>query len=132
MDISKYEAFFHDGSIHDISHIEDSVVLSMESAEMDKEDTIDNMILSRNDRISGKLHIEKIEKISENGLPLTGPLKMRYDDAEIFHFKLKQKEVELQIKWGSYPPNPEVDDFSTIVIEAEKVWWENVPNLESN
>lgn len=102
----------------------------MESAEMDEEDIKDDIVLSRDDRIRGKLHIEGTKHIKENNQPYTDILRMKYEDAEIFHFEVNQNKVELQVKWCSYPPKPSIEDFSTIEIEAEKIWWENTPNQE--
>lgn len=129
MNLKNYTSFFHDGSIIAISHTGNEMVLSMESAEMDEEDLKDDIILSKNDRIRGKLHILGIKGIKENGRSYRDTLKMKYEDAEIFHFELNQNKAEFQIKWGSYPPKPYMDDFSTIEIEAEKIWWENIPDL---
>ena len=44
-DIGKYAAFFHDGSIIDINHIGNKMVISMASAEMDEEDFIASVFL---------------------------------------------------------------------------------------
>ena len=56
MDISKYTAFFHDGAIRDIDHKHNKMELSMESAEMDKDDVKENIPLSKYDTIQGKLY----------------------------------------------------------------------------
>jgi len=101
----------------------------MESAEMNEEDIKDNVILSKDDRIRGKLHIEGIKSVKENSLPYLDVLRMKHEDAEIFHFEINQNKAEFQIKWSSYPPKPCIEDFSTIEIEAKKIWWENVPDL---
>ncbi len=97
----------------------------MESAEIDEEDLKDTTILSENHRIQGKLHLENIKNIKENGKPYLVVLKMKYEDAEIFHLEIDKNKVELQIKWSSCPPKLCIEDFSTIEIEAEKIWWEN-------
>ena len=49
-DISKYTDFFHDGSIIDIHHTGDHMVILMASAEIDEEDITDDIILSKDDR----------------------------------------------------------------------------------
>ena len=132
MNIEKYSSFFHDGSIFEISHFKNNVIVSMGSAEVDKEDMEDSIVLSVDDRIRGKLHLEGVKSIKENAQPYAGILKMKYADAEIFHFEMHQGSVEFQIKWGSYPPKSCIEDFSTIEIKAEKIWWENIPDLEYN
>src|SRR5271154_4797791 len=37
--------------------------------------------------------------------------------------------VELQISWRNAPQKPDVNDFSAIVIQADRIWWENIPDL---
>jgi hypothetical protein len=125
MDLKNYTSFFHDGSIIEINHTGNKITLSMESAEMDEEDIKDDVILSRDGRIRGKLHIERVKSINENDKNCSGIFKMKYEDAEISHFEINKNKIELHIKWSSYPPKPCIDDFSTIKIEAEKIWWEN-------
>jgi hypothetical protein len=129
MDIKDYTSFFHDGSIISIDHTGNQMVISMESAELTEEDLKDSIILSENHRIRGKLHIEGVKNITENNKRYHFIFKMKYEDAEIFHFEYSQNTVEFQIKWNSYPPDPCIKDFSTIEIEAEKIYWENIPDL---
>lgn len=129
MDISKYTSFFHDGGIDDIKHIENRMIISMESAEMDKNDINEDITLSKYDTIQGKLHIEGIINITINEKPFSGVLKKIYDSGNIFDFELGKNYVKLLVSWGNYPPKSDIDDFSTIEIEAEKIWWENIPDL---
>lgn len=130
MNISKYTAFFHDGSIINIQHFEDEIVFSMASAEMDEEDIGEDIILSKDDSIHGKLHIKRIRNIKVNKELFLGDIQMNYDYGKIFDLEIKQNSVELSIDWVNFPPKPQVNEFSVIHIEAEKVWWENIPNLE--
>jgi hypothetical protein len=132
MNIKKYTSFFHDGSVLDIQHVNDKMILSMESAEMDKDDIKDDITLSKDDRIRGKLHIEKIKRIKLNKKLFLGTIKKTYDDGGIFDFEIKKNSVELSIDWVNFPPKTEVNDFSVIKIEAEKIWWENIPDLEDS
>jgi len=46
-------------------------------------------------------------------------------------YQIKGKIIELDIKWVNYPPHPNIEDFSTIKIKADQVWWENIPDLET-
>jgi hypothetical protein len=32
----------------------------------------------------------------------------------------------------NFPPKPEINDFSVIKIEAEKIWWENDADSENS
>lgn len=131
MDISDYTAFFHDGSLLEIKHDNDKIELSMSSAEMDEEDLKEPIELSNDDCIVGKLHIEGVKRIVVDDELLESPLKKEYEDGQIFHFKIVNNTVNLEIIWGTYPPKPEMDDFSVITIEGQKVYWENIPDLEA-
>ena len=129
MNIKKYTSLFHDGSVIEINHIKNNAIIYMESAEIDKDDIQDDVVLSKDDRIRGKLHIEGIKSVKDNNQPYLGLLRMKYADTEIHHFEVNQNKVELQIKWYAYPPQPYIEDFSTIEIQAKKIWWENIPDL---
>ncbi len=131
IEISKYAAFFHDGSVMDIRHTGKNLEFSMASAEMDKEDVKDNIILSKDDSIQGKLHLEGIKSIVIGGKSFLGRLEKKYDRGTIFDFELTKNSIELSIDWIDFPPKPEVNEFSVIKIEVEKIWWENIPNLEN-
>jgi len=129
MDISKYTAYFHDGSLIDIKNIDDTIEISLSSAEVDPEDLTDDIPLGEYDRINGILHLEGIKKITRNDLLFNGILKMERQSGEIHRFKIRDAVVELQIDWEDFKPKSQVNDFSTIIIEAEKIYWENKPDL---
>ena len=126
--IEYYASFFHDGSIIAIEHF-NNMEISTESAEMDIEDLKDDTKLSKHDRIAGKLHLENIKTISIDEIPYFGTLQMSYDEGSIFGFIVGKQTVELQIIWENFSPKPAVNEFSTIKITAEKIWWENIPDL---
>jgi hypothetical protein len=130
MDISKYTSFFHDGAIMDIRHVDDSIDLAMYSAEMDEDDLQDDIVLSKDNSIQGWLHIEGIKNITINENPFSGVLKKTHDHVGIFHFELTNVFVEFDLIWENYRPKSEMYDFSSIKIEAEKIWWETIPDLE--
>jgi len=130
--IEYYAPFFHDGSIIAIEHHHNNMEISMQSAQMDIEDLKDDTKLSEHDRIKGKLHLENIKTIIIDEIPYFGILQMSYDEGGIFCFIVDKQMVELQIIWENFPPKPDVaadDEFSTIKIAAEKIWWENIPDL---
>ncbi|MDN3507486.1 MAG: hypothetical protein P0S94_01040 [Simkaniaceae bacterium] len=132
MDISIYAPFFHDGTVYDIQHSSNTMVVSMSSAEMDNNDMTEDTDLSKDNSIQGKLHIEGIHCIKVNDTFFTGQIKKDHDYCKIFDLEIGNQEVEMSIIWRNSPPNLEEEDFSTITIQAEKVWWENIPNLEDD
>lgn len=127
--ISQYTSFFHDGSIMNIEHLGSNLIFTMGSAEIDREDLKDNIILSSNDRIKGKLHIEKVKTIVINDQLFLGILKQEYDDGEILHLTIKKHFVEITVQWIDFPPKLEKEVFSIIQVQAEKIYWENIPDL---
>jgi hypothetical protein len=131
IDISKYSSYFHDGSIFNIEHIENTIILSMSSAQMDVEDLNDDITLSANNCIQGKLHLEKVKKIIVDKKPIKGTFKLLYDDAEILDFEIKETSVIFFIQWINYPPKSDIAKYSDIQIKSDKIWWENIPDLET-
>jgi hypothetical protein len=129
MGISKYEAYFHDGSLYNIEHKKNQIILSMSSAEMDTTDMKDDIPFSSDDTLKGRLHIEGIKSITIDDKPLFDILKMHYEKAGIFNLEIKKHSVELQLIWKTYTPKPKEMDFSTIKIEATTIYWEPVPDL---
>ena len=131
--ISKYTAYFHDGSLVAIEYGKNNteLTLTLESAEVDPEDIKDPIPLSKDDRIKGKLHLKGIKNIYINDEKLSTPLKMTYDDGGIFDLEIKDNELILDISWCNYPPKARVDDFSSITIAVKDVRWENIPDLEA-
>ncbi|MBS0584949.1 MAG: hypothetical protein JSR76_01445 [Verrucomicrobia bacterium] len=100
----------------------------MESAEISPEENLDNIVLSENITIKGKLHLEKVDLVIENEkeIPL---LKMLYDNGNILHFKINDGTVSLDLEWVNFPPNPNVTSYSFYTIHTKKIWWENIPDL---
>ncbi len=131
MDISEYAAWFHDGSLIEIFHSKNKIELSLESAELTYEDVPKGITLSKHSTIKGKLHLDGVKKITVDDSLFEGILKKEYDGGGIFDLEIKDDNVEISIKWSNYPPKPRVTDFSTITINAENIWWENIPDLES-
>ncbi len=129
MDISKYASYFHDGALYDIKHTNDTIELYFASAEVDPEDIEDNIPLGKYDRIKGVLHLEGIKKITRNKLPVDKKLNMEHPRGNIFNLNIAENFVELQIDWEEVSPQINCNDFSTIKIEADKIYWENKPDL---
>ena len=131
--ISKYTAFFHDGSLIAIDYGKNDteLTLTMESAEVAPEELPGNIALSDDDRVTGKLHLKGVKNIYIDRKKLLAPLKMNYDDGDIFRFRIKENKVYLHIIWNNYPLKHSVDDCSTVTIDVENLYWENIPDLET-
>ncbi len=130
MDISKYAGYFHDGGLYDIKQKNGKIELFMSSAEMDPDDLQDDIPLGQGDCITGILHLEGVRKITRNKQPFIGELKMEHQSGSIFNLEITTTTVMLDIIWSDYKPVPRSDiDFSTIEIEADKIYWENKPDL---
>ncbi len=127
--IQKYLHEFHDGSLINIEHTDQECIFSLESAEMDPADMKDDIPLSERGTIKGKLHLTKIQSIKINEFSFHGRLKLQYDYGTIFDFETQNNVVELQISWRNAPKKPDVNDFSTIIVQADHIWWENMPDL---
>ena len=98
----------------------------------EQEELPGTILLSSDDSITGKLHVINIKSIEVNEKPFFGILTKDYDSAEILDFEMENHStLLLGIQWGNYPPKARVDNFSTIIIKAEKMWWENIPDLEA-
>jgi len=127
--IKKYLHEFHDGALLAIKCIGEGHVFSLESAEMDISDMKDSLLLSERRTIKGKLHLELVQSVTVNELIFEDKLKMKYDYGSIFDFDIRDNTVELQISWRNSPQKPYVNDFSTIVINAKKICWGNIPDM---
>jgi hypothetical protein len=114
-----------------IRHIGDTIEFSMASAEIDEEDIKDDIDLSKDDSIQGKLHIEGVKSIIIDKRPFSGKIMKKYDNGRIFDFEITGHSVEFSVDWVNFPPKSPVNEFSVIKIEAEKIWWENIPDLEA-
>ena len=130
MNIQNYIDWFHDANLKDIVHDpgKDHISIVMSSAEIGDWEEFDNKIkLSKNRTIVGKLHLQGIKKITVNDDPYTEILKKFHTDGEVLDFEIRGNIIELGILWHLTPKN----DFSTILIEADKIYWENIPDLKT-
>ncbi len=132
MDISKYQGFFHDGTLLEFNHQGTSIEVSMISADIIPEHMLEDMPPLDDKNIKGKLYIEGVKEITINRKPFTGILKKTHDNGEILDFEVYDHNVILGIEWKNYPPKPRDSDFSFINITAEKIRWENVLDLPTD
>lgn len=129
IDISRYAAYFHDGNLFNILNLENEIAFQMSSAEVDFSEMEKNLILSKDHRIRGVLHLYNIQSIH-----LTGECKLEnlfdvFNLGTILDFEIINKTVELGVLWENYPPKIRTNEFTTIIIQADLIWWENIPDL---
>ncbi len=130
MNISYYD--FHDGYLIDFKHDKDGLEISMESAQIDPDDLKDCIQLSKHRTLKGKLHINFIKEFKINDDLFLGEFKKPHDDGEIFEFDIKNNIVRLTVIWMDHSPKPSETKFwYTYEISAEKIYWENIPNLHN-
>ena len=126
MDIQKYADYFHDGLVFDMRQ-KKNIILSLESAELWPEWNKDNITLSKASTLSGNLHLEGVKSIYINEKKYD-KLEMIHDIGEIYHLKIIENTMVLAASWSNDPPKlPEETDVYTYKIEAEKIYWENIP-----
>jgi hypothetical protein len=128
MHISNYE--FHDGYIIKISHEPTEIKISMESAEIDEESIKkeDFLTLSAHYTLKGILHIKKIKNIEVNGVTYIGKLNQTeiYESGDISSFEITNNTVLLKVMWTK---PYERTDLDILKIEANEIYWENMPDL---
>ena len=127
MDISQYTSFFHDGEVIAIDHKENNIDFFIMSAEIDPS-CVKDIVLSKNNVLRGKLHIEGINFITENGVEFSGVIKMKLSENDLLHLKIKENILFCEIGWRGSKPFQ--NDFSALEIHAQKIWWENIPDLD--
>ena len=130
MDISKYTGYFHDGEIIDIKHVGNNIEILMCSAEVDQDEITDPIPLAQSNFLfmRGRLHIEGVRSIKMNNNIFLDCMALWYKDNDVLDFKIEKNKVTLNIGWRQY--KPPINDFSAFEIEAEKIWWENLPDIE--
>jgi hypothetical protein len=130
IDISKYAAYFHDGNLFNISKLKNEITFQMTSAEVDFTEIEKGLTLSKDHRIRGILHLYNIQSIK-----LTCEYKLEnlfdvFNLGTVLDFEIINKTIELGILWENYPPKVHTNEFTTIVIQADRIWWENIPDLK--
>lgn len=129
MDISEYTSFFHDGSIIDIQQDKNEILISMESAEISNVDLQNKLTLTEQNTLKGVLHIYKPINVSIDNELLNNNLKMIADVAGILNFDLNKNKIRFFIEWINYPPKKQIEKYSDLQIESDKIYWENNPNI---
>ncbi|MCH9617739.1 MAG: hypothetical protein SP4CHLAM5_11450 [Chlamydiia bacterium] len=129
-DIAKYDAYFHDGYLVQISHENDSVILELISAEMDPDDFEERLPFSKDNTLRGKLHMESVSKVLAKDKDYQGKLEMEYDYAEIYDLEVTSSKVRLFLFWQNLGPSIGKDPPpAEYIIEGERIYWEPILEL---
>jgi hypothetical protein len=130
MDIAKYADYFHDGCVDNIFHEGNNICFSLESAVIENPNQIvDKKYLSESNTFKGILRLHNICKLMISHKKHTGVLRMEHDDGNILDLEIEGNRFFLLVEWRNFPPKSRKTDVSEIEIEAEKIWWENIPDL---
>lgn len=128
MDIAKYTAYFHDGDLVDIIQKGDSIEFLLISAEL-PENLHCEIPMTHQDRlIRGILRVSEVIEISINGKTITGPLRMKYDEGDLFDFEIKEGVVEFVIIWSNFRPRLIEKGTDTIKVQGKGMQW--IPKLD--
>lgn len=130
MNITQYTGYFHDGTLLKIDHRDNHIVFTLESAEIDPLEIGDLSILSQSNTLFGKLHLSEVKSIKVDPPPCKEMLCKTHDSGEILDLEVYSGKIFLLIAWVDYPPKPETNDVSSIEVEAENIYWENVPSAK--
>jgi len=128
MDIKQYTGYFHDGTLIDIKQKINSVEIFLESCEITSDELINKVSLSKDGTLKGKLCLKGIKNIKVDDKIYNGILQKQYDDGEIFRLEIGNNKIFLLVEWNDFPPKLRVRDVGTIEIEAEHIYWENIPD----
>lgn len=131
IDISKYAAYFHDGSLFKISKRQDEIAFQMSSAEVDPSEIRKDLILSKDHRIQGVLHLYNIQNIHLSSQIKLESLFDVFSVGTILDFEIIDKTIEFGILWENHPPKVHTNEFTTILIQADRISWENIPDLKT-
>jgi hypothetical protein len=130
INIQKYGDFFHDGRILKIQHNKDKISFALESAEIDLDDISDNLPLSTDDRLRGRLHLDRVLKILLNGKEFKGRIEMQYNHTSIYSLDMDTKIVRLFFCWEVYPVSSSLSLTPVnLEIYAKRIYWEPVPDM---
>jgi hypothetical protein len=129
LDINKYCGYFHDGGLISIKYIGNNIGISMYSAEITKQDLLDDLILSDQNRIKGILHLCAVDCIRINNDNVSDRSINYVNGGDIVNFNIQKNTVILSIDWMDRSSASRKHIFSNIEIQAKKIWWENIPEL---
>lgn len=87
---------------------------------------IQDIPLSQDHRLVGRLPIQGVQGMWENGEKIDRKIQIPFPDNDWLHVKIQDHGVFCEIGWRGHSSS-EVD-FSDFEIHATTIWWENIPN----
>lgn len=130
LNIKKYKDYFHDGGLIDIYQKSNSIALSMRSSELSSEIFDEEVNLSLDNYLKGKLHILDVKKVSVNEVIAPKVLSMKHDAGQIVNLEIDRDTVTLEIIWVDFPPKKKLNPNCSIYkIRGGDIYWENIPDL---
>ena len=131
MNIAEYLSCFHDGNLIDIKHSHNHIEFTLESSVIEERNVEGELILSKRKTIKGRLHLLNVQRVKINNELFNKILSKDYDDGEILDLEITDHKMLLLIEWKSFSSKSRINDVSKIEVEAEKIYWENIPELDS-
>lgn len=89
----------------------------------------DNIPISPDDTLKGKLHLVDVNNIQINKKTFRGNLKLDCDNGKIFDLVIQEQKLKISFEWHNYKPRPPTDEFSNVEIIAKRIYWEPLPGL---
>ena len=129
MDIRQYTAYFHDGGLIGVKKKENNMEFFLYSCEITSDEPVDEKLLSEDNSLRGKLCLIGIKWIKVDDIENKEIPWKEYDGGGILDLEIDNNKIFFLIEWRTYPPKPYTRDVSTIEIEAEQIYWENIPEL---
>lgn len=135
MDITKYAHYFHDGYVNNVLHTGSNIYFFLESSVVTNLNEFeDKHFLSNSHTFKGILNICGIKNFKLGNEKYESIFQKQYDDGNILDLEIKNNKVFVLIEWKNWPPKPRLrtHDVSKIEIEAEEIYWENIPDLSDD
>lgn len=122
-EISKFEDFFHDGSIDHIEQIGNNIYMWMESAQLKPEWISEFQVRVNEDlRIKGVLHLINVKSIIVNEV-VCNEYKPKFELSDILDLYVSETQISLLVIWRNRSPDDNTEEWQKVIIEAERVFW---------
>ena len=121
--LAKYSSYFHNGKITNILRFGGHINVLLSSSKINPIIMPDNISLSLDNTIEGRLHFEKLQAFNIDGKPCADIFEMAYDLGKIVSLELEEGRCCLQVIWENNPPKPQVEILANIEIKANYICW---------